>query len=1031
MSLPLRRSLGRRARIFLAAAITGAVCGSGAAGTAAAVPAPPPPQPRPTSVGEAAGAEAPAARDFSGCLKGQSRGDLLLLLDQSGSLRQTDPQGVRVQAASLLLQRLSDLATRSGVTLNVAIEGFDTRVDTVSDWAALTAASVPGMQRAVDGFATRNTGIDTDYWTALDTVRQQLAARGANQDQPCQAVVMVTDGKFDLEVRRDGSMRSTYGDEKPEFAPGVRLDDPASVVSALDLGRTSLCRPGGVADQLRALGVTLFALGLQAGQDPADFSLLQGIATGTGGSAPCGDPGTARGDFRLASNVDELLFKIDFTRDSQTHESGVCAEASPCLEDHPLVLDPSIDAVDILAGVDQPGISVGVIPPGAPAETRLGQPGAGAGDLDLTGTKLSYKWLTPRTVSIHAQRSAGGPWTGKWAVHFVDTSGARRDTRSRTQITVTSDVVPKWDNRPPTLRQGQPIEGARFVVVHGPDGSPAQIAGAATITVGLLPADGRTPVPLSPPLAKQQFGEPVTLDLRAARAGAASVQLVLSVATATVPEFPGSSNLIPGTKLADQTVTLPVTIAAPATYPTVAGKVQFDHGSSAKPRHGSLAVAGPGCVWLEGTRVLTAPDGAEATVSAAGARNEQSCIRLKGGERGSLPLTLTLQHTGNGTVAGDLRVALLPESGTPQDKVTVPVAFVGNVVKPANTTVEWAVLVGALILGLGLPPLLLYAAKWWTARIPGIALFAGAVDATVSEDHVRRGSSDFAVSSDDVRRNVPVPAAGARHLDLGAFGVALQTKIGRNPAKPGYVVVDAHGTPSISGVAPYTDRSGTAARLPLAVHNNWVALVPSPLPGATVRVLLLVSGTAVPDTYAQLSESVNRHLPRLLERLRGQLGSAGAAAGGEHPTPPPADQQPAAPEWFAAQSGAGGSAGAGGDGSSLPGGGEAPVATAPAADGPDGSPWEESGNGDPYASRARPTDAPAPPRSPGPAAVPPPSDSPEWTPWPASLAGDTAATGSTDWSWPGPVSTAADPASGSSPSQAEDPDGGGWWERGQ
>jgi len=189
------------------------------------------------------------ASRFGACLASQKGGDLLLLFDESSSLQQTDPQAARVQAARYLLQTLGKYADRVGAKLDVAVAGFSDTYVPEHDWTALTGSSADSVSASLDPIAKKNTGIDTDYWLALDGARQALAARGTGADKAprCQAIAWFSDGMIDFTARPV---------TKP-YADGVRLDSPNGIADTTQKAVQSICRPGGVADQLRSSNIIM------------------------------------------------------------------------------------------------------------------------------------------------------------------------------------------------------------------------------------------------------------------------------------------------------------------------------------------------------------------------------------------------------------------------------------------------------------------------------------------------------------------------------------------------------------------------------------------------------------------------------------------------------------------------------------------------------------------------------------------------------------------------------------------------------
>ena len=158
------------------------------------------------------------AKRFGACLASQKAGDLLLLFDESSSLQDTDPQAARVQAARYLLQTLGKYADRVGANLEVASAGFSDTYAPEHDWTKLTGSTADQVSSELSSIAGKNTGIDTDYWLALDGARQALATRGSgpNGGQRCQAIAWFSDGKIDFTPRATS---------KP-YADGVNLEQP-------------------------------------------------------------------------------------------------------------------------------------------------------------------------------------------------------------------------------------------------------------------------------------------------------------------------------------------------------------------------------------------------------------------------------------------------------------------------------------------------------------------------------------------------------------------------------------------------------------------------------------------------------------------------------------------------------------------------------------------------------------------------------------------------------------------------------------
>ncbi|MBF4765001.1 VWA domain-containing protein [Nocardioides islandensis] len=213
-------------------------------------------------------ASADGTRGFSeiaGCL---SRGDHLLVsvvVDESASLQQTDPQAQRVQgiqAAVDSLQQLAQLSPRLDVEL--ALSTFARGYELVVPWQQLSTTTADNLREAAAAqLPQRNSGDATDYRQALLGARAQLDARAESlgDAKACKAILLFTDGALDVD-------------------------------SATSVAQTQLCQPGGILDSIRQDNISLIALALftpGGGVTPAQRDLLQAMAEGRGSTTTtCG-----------------------------------------------------------------------------------------------------------------------------------------------------------------------------------------------------------------------------------------------------------------------------------------------------------------------------------------------------------------------------------------------------------------------------------------------------------------------------------------------------------------------------------------------------------------------------------------------------------------------------------------------------------------------------------------------------------------------------------------------------------------------
>lgn len=828
-----------------------------------------------------------AVADFGGCLASQREGDLLLMIDESGSLQQSDPDAARVEAANYLLGQLASFGASAGVALDVAVAGFSSEFTMHAPWTRLEPGTLGELQSEVDAFRSRTSGLDTDYWLALDGARSALAEHSSGGSTSCQAIAWFSDGKLDF-TARDG--------EKP-YAPGLSLSTDEGVAQVVGAARESICRPAGVADQLRSSGIATFAVGLANGTaQAADFDLMRSIATGepVAGQACGARTEPTPGDFYLAQNIDDLLFAFDaFSSPGQApleNETGVCAYEVCEEAQHRFVLDDSIGSVTVLGFADAEGLVPTLVSPSGD-ELPMAYTAAESGS-SVDGVAVDYRWLSDRSVSFTMEQpeNAAGEWQGMWALVFVDPDGSEPAARSKSNIHISGNLFPALLGQDVTaIHAGEVTSAVRLGIVDSDreEIDPSELLGSAYLGVSLTDA-AQVDHTLASGVSKDAIGEPIELDLTNVAPGEATLRLVLEVTTADATDESGSV-IAPGTDLTPQYVDVPLNLAPPIGYPTVPGRIDFGQVEGAGTFPGELVIQGPGCVWVDPAspvRIDAIPDGVgNAALTVGGATSPDNCLTIEEGTSGTLPLELAVPEAGNGAFNGAVRLMIAPE-GEPDRAMPVDVPFTADLLKPLDTTRFLLGFLAVFLLGVGIPFAILYALKWWASRIPAETLKSQSFLVRVSDGGLLRDGRPFTLNDNDLReivRNLDKPA---RNLDVD--GARLEAKMGMSPVGAGYVLVRAEGMLGASGATPATDRSTGQARLPLAVHNNWVLLHDPKGPVDEAVLLLLVGANASNERVRGLVDEAGRRAPRIIDDLRAR------AQGSDSNTPQnPTSPQPA------------------------------------------------------------------------------------------------------------------------------------------
>lgn len=864
----------RRALVVAVAAAAVALCLLGSGTAAAAAPRTPD----------------PAVASYGACLRGQHTGDLLLLIDESGSLQSTDKENARISAATYLLNQLGALTGRAKIDLDVAVAGFADTYELARDWTPLNQQTVHGLTDDITAFATRNTGISTDYWMALNGARTTLQHRPATASggNRCQAIAWFTDGMLDIQPRSDDAL----GTKKP-YSGDLLITTPGAAATATKDAEQAICGSGLLADQLRQAHVAMFAVGLSPkGRPPQDFRLLTSVATGTpNADGPCGSivqpkPGT----FHLASDLDDLYFALDdIIEPDLTPISGICpaGDVESCGDKHEFVLDDSIDGVHILGGsVDTPGITAQLLAPdGQPVALEPKTIGVTT-RVDHNGVGLSWTWQSDRTVTVDLDKGATtGQWTGVWDLVFIDPSSPSPSGSSRSNIHIYGDLIPAWLNKTDApLNSGSTVNDVQLGLTKV-DGSPYELEnlrGKVLVSASIVGQDGKTTVVASG-LDRDGLRNPASFDLHGVSPGPATLRLTLDLTTAPATR-PKDGTTVPGTALVPQEVDIPLKIETPSGFPKLGGRIDFGTADGTTELPGSLALTGPGCVWVGApATVTTAPPGVGVTVLADSATSAATCQKLEDGEQAVLPLHLRADQAGNGTAAGIVPVTIASATD-PTKTQTVAVAYTADLRKPFKTTNFLLALIAALILGPGIPIGLLYLVKWLTARIPDRGLYARRIPVHVDYGRLMRNGDPFDLRGSDFVNMVQMGKGGARRLD--ADGVRLATRIGWSPLGAGRVVVELPGYAAASSTDPEPHGDRLAAHLPLAVHNKWVLLHDLHGPEERAEVLVLLGADASPIQRDDLAEKIAAEVPGLLPRLRRAAMRTSGPGGRSQPSDP-------------------------------------------------------------------------------------------------------------------------------------------------
>ncbi len=794
----LAHEIATRYKLFGAVVLAGAALAVGsltAAGPAAALATPGPAQPPPTDPAVA------VYQDFLTCVSDDRTGLVQVIVDESASLQDTDPRDERVQALQSTLQTL-DVARRNAggdLALEVLLAGFAVDYTVRRDWLPLDDTSIADLLGAAADYAERDTGLDTDYYLALEGARASFARRAdeiivAGAPPPCQMLFWITDGLYSVEDRTTASRIRRGGDHKT-YAPDLDLTRRGAGAAAVALGTELLCADRGTVDQLRADETSVIAVTLAAGGTPAaTYALVEAVATARASDGSTCGTLPARGAVISADEPGRLSitpgshpirFPYEFTIDDlvSAFTLEVRGSGRSDLFDAPL----SVSLVDPL------GRSVTLTRPGsgsfAASEATLG-----------TDHQVRWTWYSTQRVFIETD-VAQGRGTGTWTLRMLD--DARPDVDLLTFPAYDIALAPDT-----TLRPGE--TSALEVRVVGDDGQPlgAGVVDRLDLSAVTGPDGDGTPVDLVP--APGGFVGELTLPLDYDRS-------VLAVTVDLRPRDPDSS-LFPRTR------TFEIPVASPAGFPVV-GRVRVDNIEGTGTTVVDIEIVGDpsagGCVTVRDVDIDRLPP----SYRSGGVRLGEppdGCLRIEAGTSRHLTVELTVSEPGRGRIRGTADLEL--HSDDSQRRVTRTVEFGLSVVPLADRPTEWLMRIVLTVLGVMFPLGVLYTSKIRSARYIGSGRIRMVTVPVVVD------SEALAPSPEWTKLGWRGPTTGAwlhegsreppRHPSF-VFG----RRLGLDPFRPGRATVTAPGSLLIVGSGDARSAGDDEAVVAFGLRSSWVVRI--------------------------------------------------------------------------------------------------------------------------------------------------------------------------------------------------------------
>ena len=728
--------------------------------------------------------------NFASCYARNRLAAVDLVIDQSASLRTTDPGNKRVGLAKALVVAFSQLAVMESskdARIDLAVNGFGTDYSPVVGWSTLGSASSGSITDQVEQFKDRNRDQDTDYVVALERARNDVIQHSAamspgDPSKVCRLVAWFTDGELSL----SNAHVKSYGYTE---AQGIQ----------------KICGAGGLADASRSADVFLLTAALTSpsfgsGQE----QLLKAITDGSGSGPACGTtPARPYGLYSGDADFVGLLTKLippTMGNPAPKAESQNCP--AKCVWS--TTVEPLATGLTILVDSRPTGGSLTLKGPSSSTDISPSAVDVKTAD----GAISSREVLGLRQVSIVFAK----PGSGDWSIEYTPAAPGSLTVWAAPRIGVTlkASAVGKWSRGTASV--------ARFTLISA-DGtpiSPSQVRGL-TLTAGLASGSTLTTLTVVP---GSDSGTATATFTPGLNEPASSALVVAS----------GSFTTAGGTVVpVSATLERPVLVAG---APHVVGVFDLgvvhaarsktrdkDHRQAvlpvtAKGHFKIVSGAAGGTVCLATSKSITV-----GTKRYSLTPTGKNCIRLEPSTIVRYTANIAIADPTAGQVAGEIDLTT-QSSDAGSNPAELHVAARGEIIiDPADPFTDSGRAVGLILLGILIPLLLWIFSAWWLAAFNKKTV--PFITATAVSAKVTPSGADFDVPSGADDTPPFITSNGPRRVSFGSVELKAPTRLFR----PQDAIAKQEGTTLIGSLGSGSRLSRNSARIGHQIQSQWIFAV--------------------------------------------------------------------------------------------------------------------------------------------------------------------------------------------------------------
>ncbi len=622
-----------------------------------------------------------------------------IVVDESGSLKQSDPDAKRASAVTAIVDALAELKRSGGddVTVEANLALFGKSYTTLVGWGPVTGNHGDDLRRAARD-RLGDLAPWTDYREALNGAQDSINSRAGALDKrkPCSIILWFTDGRLDVSDRTEAA-------------------------------REQICALKGIADSIRAAGTHVIALALFSNDKSIPQSdrvsekerqQLRATAEGTGDGTKCGTApipdSSAAGAYLSATDAAQLrrLFAGAGALIQGGTDGGELKNTNGTIE---IPVDQALAGFRIVFESKEAGAAA-LIAPGARGKF---DPIGGSGSIAGVSVESSGRdGLYVTTVTADT-----APIAGTWTL------------RAKTDTLTLLDLYYFWGTALEITAPEGVIQGAQNTVVIKP-----QKKGVADRPEWFAPfqltttVDGKS-VPATA-VGDGTFTVPVDLSTGGGRTA------VTIGATAEATTVEQGLKLGPISSTAKLTTRLPV--GFPSIDPAALELGRFSQDGSAQgtltlrgvPEGESQICLAPASAWDR------APEGVTLTL-ANDSGSKDGCMTLAIDETRTVGLALTSDAPGDGPIEGHIPATFKGANTDKTYELGIPVS--ASMFRPVNEPLRWIYVALFSAIALVLAWLVAWVARNLTDRYQlGRALYTASIGVRLTPDGIQR--SDMGAS---------------------------------------------------------------------------------------------------------------------------------------------------------------------------------------------------------------------------------------------------------------------------------------------